>query len=237
MALYERLYGLSGVSLRLGNVYGPRQDPLGEAGVIAIFCGRLRAGERPTVFGDGAPDPRLHICGGRGRARRWPPATGEAGGAVQHRHRPRDERAGAGRELARAGRGPTASSPSSRRPRAGEVQRISIDPARAAAELGWRAADRPRGRAAPHPRRDLTAQGGGVPKAVGERGRRRARARTGCRRCRRHARLEQQRVRSRSLRRTRLAGASAVAELDPERRQPNPDLPVVGLRLAIACSR
>ena len=53
LALYERLYGLSGVSLRLGNVYGPRQDPLGEAGVIAIFCGRLRAGERPTVFGDG----------------------------------------------------------------------------------------------------------------------------------------------------------------------------------------
>ena len=54
LALYERLYGLSGVSLRLGNVYGPRQDPLGEAGVIAIFCGRLRAGERPTVFGDGS---------------------------------------------------------------------------------------------------------------------------------------------------------------------------------------
>src|SRR5215208_2176556 len=53
LALYERLYGLSGVSLRLGNVYGPRQDPLGEAGVIAIFCGRLRAGERPTIFGDG----------------------------------------------------------------------------------------------------------------------------------------------------------------------------------------
>src|ERR1044072_6738079 len=53
LPLYERLYGLSGVSLRLGNVYGPRQDPLGEAGVIAIFCGRLRAGGRPTVFGDG----------------------------------------------------------------------------------------------------------------------------------------------------------------------------------------
>ncbi|MEX2447903.1 MAG: NAD-dependent epimerase/dehydratase family protein [Solirubrobacterales bacterium] len=54
LALYERLYGMSAVSLRLGNVYGPRQDPLGEAGVIAIFCGRLRAGERPTVFGDGS---------------------------------------------------------------------------------------------------------------------------------------------------------------------------------------
>ncbi|MEA2473440.1 MAG: UDP-glucose 4-epimerase, partial [Thermoleophilaceae bacterium] len=51
--LFRRLFGLSTVSLRYGNVYGPRQDPLGEAGVIAIFCGRLRSGERPTVFGDG----------------------------------------------------------------------------------------------------------------------------------------------------------------------------------------
>jgi UDP-glucose 4-epimerase len=50
---YERLYGLSTVTLRLGNVYGPRQDPLGEAGVIAIFCGKLAADERPTVYGDG----------------------------------------------------------------------------------------------------------------------------------------------------------------------------------------
>src|SRR2546423_7918277 len=51
--LFRRLHGLSTVSLRYGNVYGPRQDPLGEAGVVAIFCGRLRAGERPIVFGDG----------------------------------------------------------------------------------------------------------------------------------------------------------------------------------------
>src|SRR4051812_3929895 len=50
---YGRLYEQSNVTLRLGNVYGPRQDPLGEAGVIAIFCGKLRAGEAPTIFGDG----------------------------------------------------------------------------------------------------------------------------------------------------------------------------------------
>jgi UDP-glucose 4-epimerase len=50
---YDRLHGLSAVTLRYGNVYGPRQDPLGEAGVVAIFCGKLIAGERPTVFGDG----------------------------------------------------------------------------------------------------------------------------------------------------------------------------------------
>ena len=51
--LYTRLHGLSTVSLRYGNVYGPRQDVHGEAGVVAIFCGALIEGRRPTVFGDG----------------------------------------------------------------------------------------------------------------------------------------------------------------------------------------
>jgi UDP-glucose 4-epimerase len=44
---------VSAVSLRYGNVYGPRQDPLGEAGVIAIFCGKLLDGGAATIFGDG----------------------------------------------------------------------------------------------------------------------------------------------------------------------------------------
>jgi len=52
-SLYARLYGLSVVTLRYGNVYGPRQDPLGEAGVVAMFCGRLMQAARPTVYGDG----------------------------------------------------------------------------------------------------------------------------------------------------------------------------------------
>jgi UDP-glucose 4-epimerase len=51
--LYARLHGLSTISLRYGNVYGPRQDVHGEAGVVAIFCGCLADGRRPTVFGDG----------------------------------------------------------------------------------------------------------------------------------------------------------------------------------------
>jgi UDP-glucose 4-epimerase len=51
--LYARTRGLSGVTLRLGNVYGPRQDPATEAGVVAIFCKLARDGRRPTVFGDG----------------------------------------------------------------------------------------------------------------------------------------------------------------------------------------
>ena len=51
--LYARLYGLSTVSLRYANVYGPRQDPHGEGGVVAIFCGKLAEGGRPVAFGDG----------------------------------------------------------------------------------------------------------------------------------------------------------------------------------------
>jgi UDP-glucose 4-epimerase len=51
--LYSRLHGLSTVSLRYGNVFGPRQDPLGEAGVVAIFCGNLAAGRPSTIFGTG----------------------------------------------------------------------------------------------------------------------------------------------------------------------------------------
>ena len=51
--LYTRLHGLSTVSLRYGNVFGPRQDVHGEAGVVAIFCGHLIEGRTPTIFGDG----------------------------------------------------------------------------------------------------------------------------------------------------------------------------------------
>jgi UDP-glucose 4-epimerase len=53
LGLYKRMHELSTVSLRFGNVYGPRQDPLGEAGVIAIFCGKLETGGQPTIYGDG----------------------------------------------------------------------------------------------------------------------------------------------------------------------------------------
>ena len=53
LATYNRLHRSAHVSLRYGNVYGPRQDPHGEAGVVAIFFGRLAAGEPPRIFGDG----------------------------------------------------------------------------------------------------------------------------------------------------------------------------------------
>ncbi len=53
LATWNRLYGTSHVSLRFGNVYGPRQEPHGEAGVVAIFMGLLQTGGTPTIYGDG----------------------------------------------------------------------------------------------------------------------------------------------------------------------------------------
>ena len=53
LAYYSRVHGLEYASLRFGNVYGPRQDPQGEAGVVAIFCGRILDNRPLTVFGDG----------------------------------------------------------------------------------------------------------------------------------------------------------------------------------------
>jgi UDP-glucose 4-epimerase len=138
LALYERLYGLSGVSLRLGNVYGPRQDPLGEAGVIAIFCGKVKNGGRPTVFGDGT-QTRDYIYVGDVVAAALAAAGTETTGPVN---------VGTGVEatvlelvelLGKLG-GVENFAPEFAPARTGEVQRISIDASRAEAELGWRPA-------------------------------------------------------------------------------------------------
>jgi UDP-glucose 4-epimerase len=50
---YREVHGLEYTELALANVYGPRQDPTGEAGVVAIFAGQLLAGKQPTIYGDG----------------------------------------------------------------------------------------------------------------------------------------------------------------------------------------
>jgi UDP-glucose 4-epimerase len=136
LALYERLYGLSSIALRLGNVYGPRQDPLGEAGVIAIFCGLLQSGGRPTVFGDGT-QTRDYIYVGDVVAAALTAAESAVSGPVN---------LGTGietnvLELAEAlGRlaGAENFEPEFAPPRAGEVQRITLDATRAERELGWR---------------------------------------------------------------------------------------------------
>jgi UDP-glucose 4-epimerase len=53
LGFYQRYRGLDYTALALGNVYGPRQDPQGEAGVIAIFASKMLSGETPAIFGDG----------------------------------------------------------------------------------------------------------------------------------------------------------------------------------------
>ncbi len=138
LALYERLHGLSGVALRLGNVYGPRQDPLGEAGVIAIFCGRLRAGERPTVFGDGR-QTRDYIYVGDVVTAALAAAAAETTGPINVGTGVETDVLELARLLAELG-DVESFEPDLAPPRAGEVQRISIDPGRAGRELSWRAA-------------------------------------------------------------------------------------------------
>ena len=54
LATWNRLHGTRHVSLRFANVYGPRQEPHGEAGVVAIFMGLLREGGTPRIYGDGS---------------------------------------------------------------------------------------------------------------------------------------------------------------------------------------
>ena len=51
---YREVHGLEYTELALANVYGPRQDPNGEAGVVAIFAGQLLAGKQPVIYGDGS---------------------------------------------------------------------------------------------------------------------------------------------------------------------------------------
>ncbi|MBS1886494.1 MAG: GDP-mannose 4,6-dehydratase [Actinobacteria bacterium] len=135
LGLYERLYGVSSVCLRLGNVYGPRQDPLGEAGVIAIFCGALRAGARPVVFGDGL-QTRDYIFVGDVVAAMLAAASSSATGAIN---------VGTGIETdvltlisALATLDDSPFEPDFAPPRTGEVQRITIDPSRAERDLAWR---------------------------------------------------------------------------------------------------
>ena len=135
LSLFERLFGLSGISLRLGNVYGPRQDPLGEAGVVAIFCGKLGTGDRPTVFGDGR-QTRDYIYVGDVVSAAIAAASADATGPVN---------IGTGVEtsvldLVEQLRpdGSAEFEPEFAPARPGEVQRISIDPSRAAEAIGWR---------------------------------------------------------------------------------------------------
>lgn len=141
LAYYGRVHGLEAVALRYSNVYGPRQDPHGEAGVVAIFCNRLIKGEPITVFGDGRQTRDYVFAGDVARANlaaatvTLPPA------------RQLDVRAyniGTGRETSvldlaaalrrAAGRSVDVQHAAAR---AGELPRSAVSNAKAARELGW----------------------------------------------------------------------------------------------------
>ena len=134
--IFTRLHGLSTVSLRYGNVYGPRQDPLGEAGVIAIFCGRLLEGQTATIFGDGE-QTRDYVYVGDVVDANLRAADADTTGPIN---------IGFGQEKSVLDivdvlkqHAPDGFEVEHAPERPGEVQRISLDPSRAREELGWHA--------------------------------------------------------------------------------------------------
>jgi UDP-glucose 4-epimerase len=127
---YRRLYGISTLALRMANVYGPRQDPLGEAGVVSIFSGLAASGGRATIFGDGC-QTRDYVFIDDVVAAWLAAAASDVTGAlnvstgVETSVRELAEELDLAYDFAPG--------------RAGEIERSCLDPSAAAAELGWRA--------------------------------------------------------------------------------------------------
>ncbi len=84
---FRHLYGLECSHIAPANVYGPRQDPHGEAGVVAIFAQALLSGKPTKVFGDGSQHPRLRVRRRRGGRVHQGVRPGRRRAAVQRRHR------------------------------------------------------------------------------------------------------------------------------------------------------
>ncbi|MDR0343730.1 MAG: NAD-dependent epimerase/dehydratase family protein [Nocardiopsaceae bacterium] len=134
IGLYNRLHGTRHSVLRFANVYGPRQDPAGEGGVIAIFCAAALAGRDPVIYGDGT-QTRDYIYVGdvarcflaaadRGRSGVWNVGTGAEVTVL--------ELAGV---IARLAGHPITPHFAPARP--GELLRSAVASGRAARDLGW----------------------------------------------------------------------------------------------------
>jgi len=132
---YREVHGLEYTVLALANVYGPRQDPHGEAGVIAIFAAKLLARERPTIFGDGEQTRDFVYVDDVVDA--FVRSTEKAGGLIVN--------IGTGEQttvqqlfdvMSRVTgfKDPAHYAPA----RTGELQRSALDPGRAAIHLGWK---------------------------------------------------------------------------------------------------
>lgn len=135
IATYRHNYGLDFCALRYGNVYGPRQDPFGEAGVVAIFTGKMLRGEAAIINGDGLQSRDFVYVGDVARANLLALLGGSGiynvGTGV-----PTDVNT-IFRELARltGATGEERHGPA----KLGEVRHTYLDAGRAARELGWRA--------------------------------------------------------------------------------------------------
>jgi UDP-glucose 4-epimerase len=136
LGTWNRLHGTSHVNCRLGNVYGPRQLPTLEGGVVAIFLDRLRDGRETEIFGDGSQTRDFVYVGdvvGALLAAAASPVTGVfnvgsgVATAVRELHRLCAEAAGVEQE------------PRFADARPGDLQHSVIDPSRAASELHWHA--------------------------------------------------------------------------------------------------
>jgi UDP-glucose 4-epimerase len=143
LSCYRALYGLESFALRYANVYGPRQDPHGEAGVVAIFGNRLLASKPITIYGDGAQTRDYVYVGdvaranvlaasapmpkGDGTIDAWGVNIG-TGIETSVTQLARSMMSATGRSV------PLENAP----PRAGELQRSSLRIDKAAAALGWK---------------------------------------------------------------------------------------------------
>jgi UDP-glucose 4-epimerase len=135
IGLYNRLHGTQHSVLRLANVYGPRQDPAGEAGVIAVFCASVLAGGMPTIYGDGAQTRDYVYVGdvvraflaaaGSSRAGTWNVGTSVETTVLDLI-----------RVIGEIADRPVQPQFADRRP--GELLRSAVDAGRAARELAWR---------------------------------------------------------------------------------------------------
>jgi UDP-glucose 4-epimerase len=132
---YREIRGLEYTALALANVYGPRQDPHGEAGVVAIFAGKLLAHERPVIFGDGMQTRDFVFVDDVVDA--FVRGADKGGGLVLN--------IGTGEETsvqqlydAMARLTKTKGKPRYEAERVGELRRSALDPGRAEIHLGWK---------------------------------------------------------------------------------------------------
>jgi UDP-glucose 4-epimerase len=135
LAAYRALHGIEFTALALANVYGPRQDPHGEAGVVAIFAGRLLSGQPCTIFGDGNQTRDFVYVDDVVDA--FARAAAKGSGLLMN--------IGTGTETSvntlyetMAAAAPAPALPVFAPARAGELARSSLDPTRAGIHLGWK---------------------------------------------------------------------------------------------------